>query len=91
MRAAAREVRRLPGEIEEFRFADRSAYLLQSANPINLAAGAGNPLEVMDLGYALQLLSLEEILAGRARPGIQPLPPSVDREACRLCLESWPQ
>lgn len=91
LRAAAREVRRLPGEIEEFRFADRSAYLLQSANPINLAAGAGNPLEVMDLGYALQLLSLEEILAGRARPGIQPLPPSVDREACRLCLKSWPQ
>ena len=29
-------------------------YLLQSANTLNPASGAGNPIEIMELGYALR-------------------------------------
>lgn len=63
-------------------------YLLQKANPLNLSSGAGNPIEIMELGYALQLLSLEEIMKNKAlNPGAQPLPETVNQEACRLCLD----
>ena len=36
-------------------------FLLARGNSINLAGGDGNPIEVMDLGLALQTLSLEHI------------------------------
>lgn len=62
-------------------------YLLQNANPLNLSAGGGNPIEIMELGYALQLLSLEEIMNNADLPkGAQDLPPSVNEAACRLSL-----
>lgn len=33
---------------------------MSDANLVNLSAGNGNPIEVMDLGLALQTLSLEK-------------------------------
>ncbi|MEA5050230.1 MAG: adenosylhomocysteinase [Oscillospiraceae bacterium] len=72
--------------IEKYTLGEKTLYLLQNANPINLASGAGNPLEIMELGYALQLLSLERIAAGGLPAGAQPLPDDVNSEACRICL-----
>lgn len=52
---------------------------LQKANPINLASGSGNLIEIMELGYALQLLSLEEIVKNkRLENGIQNLPENIN-------------
>ena len=48
--------------VEEYRFADgRRAYLLGEGRLINLAAGQGHPVEIMDLSFALQALSAEHI------------------------------
>ena len=75
--------------IEGYTIGKKRLYLLQRANPLNLSSGAGNPIEIMELGYALQLLSLEAILKDPALPdGIQALPEAVNREACRLALEA---
>lgn len=68
---------------------NKKIYLLQSANPLNLASGAGNPIEIMELGYALQLLSLEELAYNsNLNAGVQKLPVSVNDAACRICLET---
>lgn len=65
----------------------RTIYILQNANPLNLSAGAGNPIEIMELGYALQLLSLEAVMKDKTlSPGIQPLPDAVNDAACVMCL-----
>lgn len=75
--------------IEGYTIGKKRLYLLQRANPLNLSSGAGNPIEIMELGYALQLLSLEAILKDPAlTDGIQALPEAVNREACRLALEA---
>ncbi|MFY9717072.1 MAG: adenosylhomocysteinase [Thermoplasmata archaeon] len=48
--------------VEEYRFADgRRAYLLGEGRLINLAAGQGHPVEIMDLSFALQALSAEHL------------------------------
>jgi len=48
--------------VEEYRFADgRRAYLLGEGRLVNLAAGQGHPVEIMDLSFALQALSAEHL------------------------------
>lgn len=48
--------------VEEYRFADgRRAYLLGEGRLINLAAGQGHPVEIMDMSFALQALSAEHL------------------------------
>lgn len=77
-------------EIKEYKFENKSIYILQNANPINLSSGSGNPIEIMDLGYALQLLSMEAILNDPTlEKGIMPLTKKINDEACNLCLDTW--
>ena len=77
----------LQAGVTVYRLADKCLYLLENANPLNLSAGGGNPIEIMELGYALQLLSLEEILRDPSLPeGAQELPPQVNEKACRSML-----
>lgn len=66
---------------------NKKVFLLQRANPLNLASGAGNPIEIMELGYALQLLSLEEILKNDSLAnGVQALPNNTNDDACRIWM-----
>ncbi len=74
-----RTVRR---SVEEYRFADgRRCYLLGEGRLINLAAGQGHPVEVMDLSFALQALSAEHLAKhGRSmEPKVHPVPHDLDR------------
>jgi len=75
--------------VEEYRFADgRRAYLLGEGRLINLAAGQGHPVEIMDLSFALQALSAEHLakhgLTMEAR--VQPVPPELDRLVAEAAL-----
>ena len=91
LRGQAAECGRLSDDIELLVQPDgRRLFLLQNANPLNLSAGAGNPIEIMELGYALQLLSLEKMLGAQPLPGgIVPLPEEINRAACQMCLAAW--
>ena len=75
--------------VEEYRFADgRRAYLLAEGRLVNLAAGQGHPVEIMDLSFALQALSAE-YLAKHGREldvRVHPVPPELDREVARAAL-----
>lgn len=61
--------------------------ILQKGNPLNLSSGSGNPIEIMELGYALQLLSLEEIVKNKLLAGgVQNLPEKINQDAARMLL-----
>ena len=79
-------------QVAQFSFRDgRQIYLISGANLVNLAAADGNPIEVMDLGLALQSLSLAEIArAGRSLPpGAQPVRYDVETEVAKAALAAW--
>ena len=69
-------------QVEEYRFADgRRAYLLGEGRLVNLAAGQGHPVEIMDYSFALQALSAEHLAKhGRSMAvKVHPVPPEIDR------------
>lgn len=69
----------------------RELHLLAAGNPVNLAAGDGNPVEIMDLGLALQTLSLERLARDQrsAPAGIHPVPHDIETEVARLANAAW--
>ncbi|MBX5436488.1 MAG: adenosylhomocysteinase [Alicyclobacillaceae bacterium] len=82
-------VRTVRRNVEEYTFADgRRAYLLAEGRLVNLAAGDGHPVEVMDMTFALQALALREVLHNKYPPGVHPMPPALDRLVARMRLDS---
>jgi len=78
--------------VEEYVFADgRKVYLLGEGRLINLAAGQGHPVEIMDLSFALQALSAEHISKhGRSMtPKVHPVPVELDRAVARAALPAF--
>ncbi|HAV0157987.1 TPA: adenosylhomocysteinase [Salmonella enterica] len=69
----------------------KQLFLMSDANLVNLSAGNGNPVEVMDLGLALQTLSLERIAQNsKSLQKIpQPVPYDIEMTVARLACENW--
>lgn len=81
------EIKEVMKGTEEYRYKDKHIYILQKGNPLNLSSGSGNPIEIMELGYALQLLSLEEIVKNNnLEKGVQDLPEDINQKAARMAL-----
>jgi adenosylhomocysteinase len=77
--------------VEQYRLADgRRLNLLARGRVVNLAAAEGHPAAVMDVSFALQALSIEELVCRREAlaPGVHPVPAAIDREVGRLKLEA---
>ncbi|HTT15167.1 MAG TPA: adenosylhomocysteinase [Thermoplasmata archaeon] len=75
--------------VEEYRFADgRRAYLLGDGRLVNLAAGQGHPVEIMDLSFALQALSAEHLARhGRSMAArVHAVPADLDLAVARGAL-----
>ena len=78
--------------IEQFTLASgKKFFLLARGNLINLAGGDGNPIEVMDLGLALQTLSLECIAlrAETLKKEPQSVPYEIEQATLKTTLEEW--
>jgi adenosylhomocysteinase len=69
----------------------KTFFLLARGNLINLAGGDGNPIEVMDLGLALQTLSLERIVkdANSLSHGPQTVPWDIEQATLRAALDEY--
>ena len=66
----------------------KSLYRLTCGEMLKLAGGGGNPIETMDLGLALQTMSLARIaqdVSSRVQ-GPQPVPDEINREVARRML-----
>ena len=84
-----REIRR---GIQAYTLEDgRVLYLLAEGNLVNLAAGDGNPIEIMDLGLALQTLSLRYLVekGGNLAKEPQTVPWKVERYVASKAVEHW--
>ena len=84
----ARDVKRL---VREYELADgRRLNLIANGRVVNLAAAEGHPAAVMDVSFALQALSVEELVLrhGELAPGVHPVGAAIDREVGRLKLEA---
>lgn len=70
---------------------DKQLFVLSDANLVNLSAGDGNPIEIMDLGLALQTLSLERIAlnASSLTKIPQPVPYDIEMMVAELSCKYW--
>lgn len=76
--------------IEEFTFSDnRRIFLLAEGRLVNLAAGDGHPIEVMDMSFALQALSLEHLVKNNTLDNlVHNVPEEIDNRVALLKLHS---
>ncbi|NLG84797.1 MAG: adenosylhomocysteinase [Firmicutes bacterium] len=82
-------VRRVRANVDEYELSDgKRLYLLAEGRLVNLAAGDGHPVEIMDLSFAVQAMALRYLFHYRHElpPGVHPVPATVDEEVARLAL-----
>lgn len=67
-----------------------TVYLLAEGRLVNLVAGDGHPVEIMDLSFALQALCLAWLAQGDTKlvPGVHAVPSELDDRVARLFLRS---
>ena len=87
--AAADGVSQIRCGIECFDFGGKSVFLLEQASPLNLSAGDGNPIEIMDLGLGLQACCARRIVEGAQGlvDGLQTVPQDIDELISRMFLQ----
>jgi adenosylhomocysteinase len=91
LRRRATAVERFREWVELFTLADgRRITLLAQGEMLNLAGGGGNPIETMDLGFALQAQSLAYLAAHHKHlpPGPQPVPSEINATVARWMVEN---
>jgi adenosylhomocysteinase len=83
--------KQVKADIEEFVMSDgRSIYLLAEGRLVNLAGerGQGHPAEIMDLSFAMQALSAEQLVQNEMEIGVHKTPDESDMHVARLKLEA---
>jgi adenosylhomocysteinase len=77
--------------VEEFKFRNgKKVYLLAYGRLVNLAAGQGHPVEIMDMSFAIQALCLEylDFSAQTLEPDVYEVPDHLDELVAKLKLET---
>jgi adenosylhomocysteinase len=93
LKKMATRIEEVRPKITAYRLHDgRRLYLLAEGRLVNLAAGDGHPAEIMDLSFALQILSLvylaTEKKEGELKAGVYPVPQKIDHLVAHLALEA---
>jgi adenosylhomocysteinase len=61
-------------------------YLCVGGSLVNIAGGDGNPVEIMDLSFSVQALSVHRRAGGEVPVGLNAFPDELDREIARTKL-----
>jgi adenosylhomocysteinase len=64
----------------------RRVYLCVGGSLVNIAGGDGNPVEIMDLSFSVQALSVHHLASGKVPVGLNAFPDELDREIARTKL-----
>ena len=89
LRSLASEVRDVRRNVMEYLLpGGRRIHLIAQGALVNIAAGDGHPVEIMDLSFSVQALSVHHLArhADEMKPGVIPLPPEIDEEIARTRL-----
>lgn len=77
--------------VEEYMFPDgRRAYLISEGRLMNLGAGQGHPVEIMDMSFSIQALSLEYLATNWEvmEPKVYDVPAEIDNNVARFKLKT---
>jgi adenosylhomocysteinase len=77
--------------VDEYALPDgRKAYLLSDGRLMNLAAGQGHPVEIMDMSFSIQALAMEHLVKhhGELKPQVYELPKELDDLVARIKLRT---
>ncbi len=77
--------------VDEYRLRDgRKVYLIAEGRLMNLAAGQGHPVEIMDMSFSIQALSLEYLTRNYSHmePKVYDVPSELDEMVARLKLRT---
>ena len=88
---AAKSKRRARDFVDEYTLpGGKRVYLLAEGRLVNLAAGQGHPVEIMDMSFAIQAASIAHLAknASRLKPRVHPVPEAIDEKVARLKLKS---
>lgn len=89
LRGLASQVREVRRNVTEYVLAGgRRIHLIAQGALVNIAAGDGHPVEIMDLSFSVQALALHYLAshAHELKPGVIPLPAEIDEEIARTRL-----
>lgn len=75
----------VPGEVTAAAAAS-AALVLGAGGAVNITAAEGNPIEIMDLSFAVQLAALDHLLRTRPGIGVHALPSEIDDRVGRAAL-----
>ncbi|PLV58761.1 adenosylhomocysteinase [Thermotoga sp. KOL6] len=66
----------------------KTVFLLAEGRLVNLAAGDGHPVEIMDLSFALQIMAVLYLLKNHEKlePKVYTLPPEIDEKVAKMKL-----
>ncbi len=81
---------RVRESVDQYAFKDgRKAYLIAEGRLMNLAAGQGHPVEIMDMSFAIQALSLEHLVKNHKKmePQVYNVPEELDQLVARTKLK----
>jgi adenosylhomocysteinase len=74
--------------IVTYRLAGRKVHVLVDGALVNIAGLDGNPIEIMDLSFSVQALSIRELAAGGLPVGVNRFPAELDELIARTKLEA---
>ncbi len=66
----------------------KRVYLCVGGSLVNIAGGDGNPVEIMDLSFSVQALSVHHLAKGGVAAGLNVFPDGLDREIAQTKLET---
>lgn len=88
---SATKVTRVREFVDEYEMKDgRRLYLVSEGRLMNLAAGQGHPVEIMDMSFATQALALEHVVNNHRNMegGVHAVPDHIDEAIARIKLKS---
>src|ERR687896_852938 len=91
LRAMSSEIREVRANVEEFTLGDgRKLHLVGRGMVVNLTAGDGHPVEIMDLTFAIQALCAHHLANyhGSMQKQVHLLPKEIDDEVARIKLDA---
>jgi adenosylhomocysteinase len=91
LRATSSDVREVRQNVEEFTTQDgRRLHLVGRGMVVNLTAGDGHPVEIMDLTFAIQALCAHHLAnnGGTMENGVHLLPKEIDDEIAAIKLDA---
>ena len=86
--AAADDAWSLRTDVMTYRLGRRKVHVLVGGALVNIAGLDGNPIEIMDLSFSVQALSVRELAAGRLPVGVNRFPDELDSLIAQTKLQS---